>query len=801
MSFLQCSQADLICLSLVSKHFRDLAAAHLYRNFHIVFPDDDDSTFDSPIDSLASGLETFVSSDYNYGRHLRELYLDTLSTGDKAELAYKPYLYTQSCGKFMNTLLLLTLRKATSLETFRWNIRVELSRPVYKTLHSISSLKNLHIRMQAGPSLFGAPPPLPFPSGAPTHHTVSTNHYWHGGPDLPMPSGSSVNYTSSLPPPIPSIAKTFGPKAKRKAGLDPEPPTISGFSKLRNLAILDIDDLDLVTDLKACIRNSSLSLNKLKLSFSTRLALQARKPKADIDIDDEDPEDEFAIVPLPAASSSWDDAAAPVKAFRAQEERKVQEAVLGRIFDLEPFVVKKAPKLAATTPSPKPKEPEIESTPLSPAKQFVDSLKTLSDELMQDHDVVLTLDPDSKAETLDLIRRAAEKYLQSDEAKKLLEKPDDKKDDKDETTTEAVAETVTPETAPATKTPVTSLKDIDKGSDPEDINVEEPMSLEEAEDIEAQSVTEQEAPVATETPPDKTPPQASKNKIPPDVLKASATLKVQKTNFANVLARLKQLEMEATALQNTLYDMQDSGAGSTDITGVERKVREYSYQIKSTQAELNTVRREILDAAQQAGVDVSKTEQEYARICEYIRSTRGIPLRTFSVCLIPVKASVLRNAIDLRVLRRLTLLNVGSQAGIWSMIAKENSKFPLPLRKIFTDHASPALLTCLAQLTEIEELFMIERSDSYKPESFAPKTNTTMEQIRRVVLKRHLPSMRKLMIKNDADAAWDADEKTVLMICLRGQKLEELAVSMGIRGMVSQHALFCSAFVDGATVY
>lgn len=33
---IQSSQMDLIALSLVSKHMRDIAASHLYRKFHIV---------------------------------------------------------------------------------------------------------------------------------------------------------------------------------------------------------------------------------------------------------------------------------------------------------------------------------------------------------------------------------------------------------------------------------------------------------------------------------------------------------------------------------------------------------------------------------------------------------------------------------------------------------------------------------------------------------------------------------------------------------------------------------------------
>lgn len=115
-----CSRSDLICVALVSRHFRHLAAAELYRDFHIMFPDEDNPQFDSPVDSLAGGFDTFVTSDYNYAQYLRALCFDTLYMGDKAEVTYRPYLANLSCGKFMNTLLLLTLRKAKALESFKY---------------------------------------------------------------------------------------------------------------------------------------------------------------------------------------------------------------------------------------------------------------------------------------------------------------------------------------------------------------------------------------------------------------------------------------------------------------------------------------------------------------------------------------------------------------------------------------------------------------------------------------------------------------------------------------------------------
>lgn len=41
------------------------------------------------------------------------------------------------------------------------------------------------------------------------------------------------------------------------------------------------------------------------------------------------------------------------------------------------------------------------------------------------------------------------------------------------------------------------------------------------------------------------------------------------------------------------------------------------------------------------------------------------------------------------------------------------------------------------------------------------------------------------MIKNQADSSWDVDEKTIQHICRRGKVLEELAVIMGMRAIVS----------------
>ncbi|EGY13872.1 uncharacterized protein VDAG_00554 [Verticillium dahliae VdLs.17] len=708
--FNHCSQADLICLALVSKHFRDLAAAQLYRIFHIVFPDEEDPASDSLIDSLAGGLDTFATSDYNYARWLRDISLDTLSAGEKAESAYKPYLYSTSCGKFLNTLLLITLRKAKSLERFQWNIRVELSRPVYQALHQITTLKHLHLRLQAGPSLFEPPPPLPYPIPTTPQPNPPVND-WHPitfsiplPPPPPIGLGTglvSLPYASTpvLPPPMPPAPKVHAPKTKRKPLPANEPATLSGFQKLRSLAVLDIDNLELVSEIKKCVQSSFLTLNKLKLSFSPSLANQSRKPNPNLDHDEDDPDDEFHIVPM-GPGQHWDDAAAPVKAFRAQEERKRQDEVLAGVFGIEPAWIDKTQK--------KMKDRKLKHDPKetrSGAEIFMERLKEVSAKLVAGTEGTEPDDLESREAVLTMIQEAAEKYLQSNEAKAATETA--AKTEKDHSTTKPSDEVST-----ASKPAKPKFKE----ASPEDIDVEEPIPDEADDNTETNSAPEKAAPPSAPPATANVTPSSSTYTRSPDAPQVSST-RIRETRGKDSTTPQKKINDDPTTMS------------------------------------------------------------------DYIRSTRGASLHSFSVHLIPVKASVLKASLDLRVLKRLTLLNVGPQTSIWSMLSKENKISPLPLRKIFTDNVSMAFLTCVAQLEEVTELFMLERAENYRPESFAPKTSVNMNNIRRLVLRRHIGTLKRLMIKNDVDSSWDAEEKTVLLMCNRGKQLEELAVGMGIRAM------------------
>lgn len=107
---------------LVSRTFHEVAAAQLYRRLNHVFPDEDNKAGQLNVDHLAGILETLTTSDYNYAGHIKEISMDTLSTGEIAEKASREFKYEYSCGKFLNTLLLGTLKKIRALETLRYGL-------------------------------------------------------------------------------------------------------------------------------------------------------------------------------------------------------------------------------------------------------------------------------------------------------------------------------------------------------------------------------------------------------------------------------------------------------------------------------------------------------------------------------------------------------------------------------------------------------------------------------------------------------------------------------------------------------
>ncbi|PTB45780.1 hypothetical protein M441DRAFT_65420 [Trichoderma asperellum CBS 433.97] len=849
-----CSQSDLICLAVVSRHFHELASAQLYKNFHIIFPDDDDLSFDSSIDGLASGLNTFTTSNYDYAKHLRDFSMDTLSAGLKGEASYQSYLYSASCGKFLNTLLHLTLKRARSLEVFRWNIRVELSRPVYRELHRIASLKKLHVRMQAGESYYTRPPPLPVSSG--NYPQPSAANPWGSIPPLaplsllppPPHPGATLPVVSGPPPALmpPSYKSALKNNVGKHADGAKEPSTFSGFKNLRRLSVLDIDTLDIVSELNICIKNSSCTLTELQLSLSDTLANQARKPSPGSDADDSDIEGEFQVHPTTQNNNNMDDidydTIGPVRAFRAQEERKLQESMLGRILELYPHSINARPKAEDDQASQDTDKKNTETPAMDPSEAFFTSIKEAYTKITDGSSRF-----SDRQEILDTMAKAARKYVYSiDTSGPATWPPNASNGEASTSTAQAVTEGESPSTGDKADAEAPSAKEAEENTtstaeaksdesscsnvskkksgdvSPEDIDIEhleviddgfeeteysspsnsieykpvdgstseaEPLQFDFSADSAAPTPVVDAVAVAVDTA--GTSSKAAEAEVEAgaeaempskmtEKARKLAAAKAAKINLENLMTKLGSFRDRSKAIGKRINDMRAQGSSMDQvlIKDADAQFTGFSSMVTDLQNEIQVVEEEMDEVERQ----VAAINRNGMR--DYIRRTRGLTLTSLSIHLIPVKASVLSRSINISCLKQLTLLNVGNQVPIWNLLAKENRQRPLGLRSIFTDNVTDTFLGFASELEEIHELFLLERDVKSKPESFAPRGSTVIDQIRRLVLKKHIRKLKRLMIRDESSGPnWDCNEKTMVLICTQGRNLKELALSMNIHAL------------------
>ena len=757
-----------------------------------------------------------VTSDHDYTRYLKEISLDSLSGGEPGEGSYRPYSYSESCGKFMNTLLLLCMRRAKALETFRyvwslhsthdppslliagsWNIRVELSRPLFKALHDIPTLKRLHVRLQAGPSLYLAPPPLP--SSAPTTHD--------GHVPTPLSIFSSFAVSPSPPPPYSSKS---GPSTKPTPPRKPEPPTFSGFKSLNSLAVLDMDSLDYLPEIATCIRSSSSTLKKLKLSLSESLAIKARKPVVE-DSDDSDQDiDEFGnTLPQPPTLPPALPSEGPQeKEAKIRAERTNQEAVLGRIFGLEklPVEVKKeAEKSESQENSSSGQAESVEKAGL----EFFDSLRNATKKFL---DATPELDyqaPNLDIDALKLIKKAAEKFVSAEKVKglKLAKK--------------------LPKKSEVSAGPIEHLESSDvKDSMAESFEKVEPVAdkgkgKEKAKDS-TQDVGSSNGNAVLPLPPQglfdtPTPRPAATSAVlgneegdvdidHPDVLEVDEGDDQEMVDEdANPILELRDaLDQVSAKVENA----KEAGAAQEIVASSSTQIpppllSETTGEAKHTSTNPSSTARTDEKATMSGGLNDANAQTPLSKakpveddlpqdeaMKNYIRSTRKLPLQTLALYLVPIKASILSRAVDLSLLRRITLLNVGPQAPFWTLMANTHKFHPLNLRCISTDNVTPKFVSLVNSLPRLTELFLLERSSKTRVESLAGRTMVTIVDIRKQILKPHAKTLKKLMIKNENenDYSWDVDVKTMRLMTKRSEALTELAISMGLRSFVS-HAL------------
>lgn len=442
---------DLFSLSLVCRSFHELAASLLYRNVRHVLPDNDDASRQHDIDRLAAVLETLTTSDYGYARFIQEISIDggSATNPNKTSLMQAvKHDANYACGKFLNALLLATLKKVVTLETFRyiylhgllrlllfyslfysccrWNVRIEISDSVFAALSRLSSLQNLHVRLQAGSSADSTSTYNPTLAMAPPVTSNGNHHHVHvHSMTAWMPANSTSTSTNIKRPKNVGRFKSLG-----------DGTGFARFSGLKSLAVLEIDDLEYIPEVARCICSSSSSLKTLKLSFSDSLALKARKKTAAAPSDSESQSDmddgwadPLAPVPPPTGTDAvplFGTTLTPIAIDAdVRKERAAQEKALAQIFGLEESASQQVldqalgKAIAAAGQDPQKLSKELHDLDLNPDGWFMKEVRQALRELLASGDIV----PSGLVKALKAMGAAAAKYLEKvDKKRSLIEK-------------------------------------------------------------------------------------------------------------------------------------------------------------------------------------------------------------------------------------------------------------------------------------------------------------------------------------------------------------------------------------------
>ena len=119
---LQVPSKALFSLQVSSKHFHNLASARIYRSlvFFLSHPDAPQYYRESHY-RLADALQTFATSDYDYAQHVKKfrLQMSENDSEDAQKRIASRYHVSEEPTMLLNMALLLTIKKARSIESFR----------------------------------------------------------------------------------------------------------------------------------------------------------------------------------------------------------------------------------------------------------------------------------------------------------------------------------------------------------------------------------------------------------------------------------------------------------------------------------------------------------------------------------------------------------------------------------------------------------------------------------------------------------------------------------------------------------
>lgn len=666
------------------------------------------------------------------------------------------------------------------------------------------TLQNLHIRLPASPVPFsasyntslttsmaavpplppGPPPPVDITGIVQTTNQLSQMHHFHHHHHHhhhPQISNQPLITHHPMPVKLPHIDKNLDlfRFACRKRNL-------SLFSGLKSLAVLDIDNLECVNELAQSIHSCSSSIRSLKLSISDRLALKARG-KSTNDLSDSDSTsdpDDFPVNPsnLPPQpphvfiDPSPVGATSSASASNTQEVRRsraAQESALAQIFGLEEIASQqRSDQVLEEVVLSGDQKVQVNTKLRSRAEEerhFVNVLRQLSRSLSTA--ISKGSGPSQSVKTLELLENATSRYLERTGQKvELTEKPT----------------TLASGSSSQIHTPSVDSQKVDRVDDllelPGQSNAQTKSSgnPQHAADTAICTLSE---------------PQYGSSSIP----------------AASFMSAGSKVDDDLSAIVDMEHpdDVEGAGEDQEFLEGDEADDKDGSVKANITHVSEDTSKdeelddearrkrkiskgkepvRELKDGAVLAGTD-SKPKVNQS-LEEYIRSTHGIPLESLSIHLIPVKATVLCRAVDPFSLKHLSLLNVGPQRVLWTMLERLHRIQPLQLTSIHTDNVTAAFLNFVHSLDQVTELFMFEPSTRARVESFAPKTTVKMEDIRQQILNKHTKHLRRLLIRNDEDQSWVLGTSGARFLAANGSNLIELAIGLTSMSYVSSPVLY-----------
>lgn len=631
----------------------------------------------------------------------------------------------------------------------------------------MSSFQNLHIRLPSGsqtspnassnsvaiaPQPPGAPPPFHITGVVETTNQMAHyhGHSHHNNPQTVL----GFHPNGSIKTPLMEQLGLFK--------IDRKPRDLSLFSGLKSLAVLDIDDLNYIPEVANCITSSSASIRSVKFSLSEHFAMKARKPNGGYsDSESMSEVDEFGWnqnhVAAPGASA-WGTTIDPVASAPPPNDPEVrrvrmsQEAILSEIFGLEEptFQIHVDHALEQAIVAGDQRAQKIAKLPSrsDEDKNFVQVLRQMVQILPA---AVYSGSGSSRSlKALELIEKATSRYL---------ERMDQGAGDEGKASASS------------------SSKSKNKKAGPKGPKLHANPSM----PLDKTTVSDQES-------------SATPNVLPESSEEpCSLTMRQEKTDeyISSVVDMEHPDEVEEEGEDQEFVDP-DGGAGShtpvkkpgpTSETKAEYTPSESSPSFSAGRAKGKQAIRELQDAAKSLHADAETNLGQ--SLDEYIRSTHGLPLDSLSIYLIPVKATVLCRAVDVFALKHLSLLNVGHQRVLWTMLAKLHQIRPLQLTSIHTDNVTPSFLSFVNGLDRVTELFMIEGSSRAKMESFAPRTTVKIEDIKHMILNKHIKHLRRLIIRNDDTPIWALNSQTARYIAAHGPSLVELAVGLNSSSYVS----------------